>query len=175
MKVFQNMALFFLIVVIFFLMAVMFENRGGITDIMAEDPEKADARYIGSNVSKRDRTSPADRISEEDIHVLDDKVIIEIMNPEWARFTGTKSMDPVFDDTANTIQIIPESLSEIYEGDIVSYDSEYSEGIVIHRVVHIGYDNEGWFARFKGDNNLILDPGKIRFEQIRRVTVGIIY
>jgi len=119
--------------------------------------------------------SPYDWITERNIHVDKDRVIITIDNAQWSKFTDTNSMDPVIDAGANAIQIIPESADQIHVGDIVSYNSKYTDGTTIHRVVEIGYDKEGWYCIMKGDNNSRNDPGKIRFDQIKRVTIAIIY
>ena len=81
-------------------------------------------------------------------------------------------MDPVIDETAHAIQRIPQSTDEIQVGDIISY--EYGENIVIHRVVETGNDGE-WFARTRGDNNAFNDPQKVRFDQVKRILVAIIY
>ncbi|MEM4397868.1 MAG: hypothetical protein QW757_04570 [Candidatus Woesearchaeota archaeon] len=84
-------------------------------------------------------------------------------------------MDPVIDVGANAIQVIPKTEADIHVGDIISYVSDYADGIIIHRVIEIGYDEKGWYAIAKGDNNQRNDPGKIRFNQIKRVVVAIIY
>ena len=122
-----------------------------------------------------EKASPADRISQGSIHVLNDKVIIDIENPEWAKFTDTNSMDPVFDNEANAIEIVPKTPNEIQVGDIISYQAENQEFNIIHRVVEKGEDEEGDYFIVKGDNNNSRDPGKIRFGQIKRVVVAIIY
>lgn len=119
--------------------------------------------------------SPSDRIKESQILVTKDKVLIDIQGAEWASFTDTNSMDPVIDEGANAIEIIPRSEDEIQIGDIVAYESEYTDGLVIHRVVYKGKDEKGTYFVLKGDNNPVSDPGKIRFEQIKRVVVAIIY
>ena len=119
--------------------------------------------------------SPADRIKENQIHVLNNRVIIDIQDPEWASFTDTNSMVPVFDYGHNAIEIIPKSSDELHVGDIVSYHSLYADGVIIHRIIKIGEDENGWYATLKGDNNPNVDPGKIRFSQIERVLVAIIY
>jgi signal peptidase I len=119
--------------------------------------------------------SPQDWITQDKISVLKDKVIISVSNPEWAEFTDTNSMDPVIDSGSNAIEIIPKSSDEIQAGDIVSYRSEYAEGNIIHRVIKTGYDDQGWYAVMKGDNNPNPDPGKIRFSQIARVVIAVIY
>ncbi len=123
----------------------------------------------------RDKPSPRGRIKNEQILVYDDEVVLKIKNPEWAIFADTKSMDPVIDSSSKAIEIVPESESELRVGDIVAYKSKYSDGIIIHRIVDIGNDDDGWYAILKGDNNEQQDPGKIRFEQIKRVVVAVIY
>jgi Fe-S-cluster formation regulator IscX/YfhJ len=42
-------------------------------------------------------------------------------------------------------------------------------------VIETGEDSNGWYAIFKGDNNPIRDPSKVRFSQIRRIVVAVIY
>ena len=119
-----------------------------------------------------DQASPRDRIAEEDIHVFADRVVIDIEDPVWATFTDTNSMDPVIDTGANAIEIIPKTPEEIQAGDIIAYTSGNIS--IIHRVVEVGNDGQ-WYAITKGDNNPTTDPGKVRFSQIKRVVVAIIY
>jgi|SRR3989338_2397424 len=127
------------------------------------------------NNKTRDKPSPYNWISKDNVLVYNDEVIIKIKNPEWAIFTDTKSMDPVIDSTSKAIQIVPKNEDEIHVGDIVAYKSKYKNGIITHRVIDIGYDTQGWYAIVKGDNNESVDPGKVRFEQIKRVVIAIIY
>ncbi|MFH0978709.1 MAG: hypothetical protein V1837_05390 [Candidatus Woesearchaeota archaeon] len=118
---------------------------------------------------------PFDRIKEEKIHVYPDRVVIDLPNAEWASFTDTNSMDPVIDLGSNAIELVPNSPDDVHVGDIVSYQSKYASGTIIHRVIEIGSDKSGWYCRMKGDNVDTIDPGLIRFDQIRRVVVAIIY
>ena len=119
--------------------------------------------------------APADHISEDKIHVYKDRIVIEIEDAAWARFTDTDSMLPVIDVGANSIEITPQSPEQVHVGDIISYKSKFANGVIIHRVTEIGQDKEGWFCRVKGDSLEKEDPGKIRFEQIVGIVVGIIY
>ena len=118
--------------------------------------------------------SPSDWIKEKDIHVYKDRVVIDIENPVWAKFTNTNSMDPVLDETAHAIEIVPKSQYEIKVGDIISYKTSFANEPVIHRVKEIGNDGE-WFAITKGDNNPSQDPEKVRFDQVKRILVAVIY
>ncbi len=119
--------------------------------------------------------SPSDRISEDQIHVYDTKVVIEVPNAEWATFADTNSMDPVIDYGSNAIELVPKSADDIRVGDIVSYQSEYASGTIIHRVIEIGQDEKGTYFIMKGDNVKDPDPGRVRFSQVKRVVVAIIY
>lgn len=122
-----------------------------------------------------ERPGPANRITEDQIKVYDDRIVIEIKNAKWASFTDTNSMDPLLDEDSYALQIIPESEDEIQIGDIISYKLENLDQRVIHRVVYIGEDENGKYFIAKGDNNPEPDPEKIRFYQIERVLVGVLY
>jgi len=139
--------------------------------IGGEAPTISD-RIIGRSL---ERAGPQDRISEDNIAVLPERVVISIQGAQWSTFTDTNSMDPVIDKGANAIQVVPQNPAELQVGDIVSYEPVLIPGIVIHRIVEISSDEKGWYARTKGDNNSDVDPGKVRFSQIRRVVVAIIY
>ncbi|MBW2988382.1 hypothetical protein KY318_02630 [Candidatus Woesearchaeota archaeon] len=128
-----------------------------------------------TNSRSPERISPFDWIKENQIHVYQDRVVLEINDPEWASFTDTNSMDPVIDETSHAIEIVPKSPSDIHIGDIVSYKPKGSSETIIHRVIGRGVDEEGVFFVMKGDNNPSRDPGKVRFEQIQRIVVAIIY
>ena len=125
--------------------------------------------------ASRDKPSPSNWIKNDQIYVFSDEVVLKIKDAKWAIFTDTKSMDPVIDSTSKAIQIIPENENDIHVGDIVAYKSSYENGTVTHRVAEIGHDSKGWYAMLKGDNNKYPDPEKVRFEQITRVVVAIIY
>jgi len=148
------------------------ENKKSID---AEKEFEGLEKLFADETVEKDKASPYDRINQEQILVYNDEVVIKIQNPEWSIFTNTKSMDPVIDSTSNAIEIIPKNENDIHVGDIVAYESKYKEGIITHRVVEIGYDALGWYARLKGDNNDYIDPGKVRFNQIKRIIVAIIY
>jgi len=125
----------------------------------------------------RERPSPADRLTVNDVHVTNTRVTIDSVPGrvyETAIFTNTNSMDPLIDDGSQAIQIVPKTPEEIKVGDIISYDSG-SHGTIIHRVIQISKDDKGWYATVKGDNNPSPDPIKVRFTMIRRVLVGVLY
>lgn len=120
-------------------------------------------------------SSPADHIPEKDIHVLSDKIVIDVKDASWASFTDTNSMDPFIDAGANSVEIKPESEEDIHVGDVISFRTEYADGIIIHRVVEIGNDSDGNYFITRGDNTPTTDPGKRRFADINGVVVGVIY
>jgi hypothetical protein len=123
----------------------------------------------------QERASPYNHIKEDQIKILNNKVEITINDRQlsWARFAPTNSMDPTFDETANSIEIIPQTISDIHDGDIIAF--AYKGNLIVHRVIESGYDEEGWYAITAGDNTQTPDAGKRRFEDIKYVTVGILY
>lgn len=144
--------------------------------VAAEDSD--DSPFITQiiGMGNDEQPSPYDRVTEDKIHVLKDKIVIEIDDAVWARFTDTNSMDPVIDIGSNAIEIVPKSdCSDIHIGDIISYDSKYSDGTIIHRVIEKGYDSRGLYFILKGDNNPRNDPGKVRCSQVQRIVIAVIY
>jgi signal peptidase I len=131
-------------------------------------------RPFGVN-STSNITAPADRIKQSQIKVYSDRVVIYVDNPQWASFTPTGSMEPILNENSNAIELKPQSEADIKVGDIVAYRSSYADGIIIHRIVYQGHDEEGTYYVLKGDNNPTNDPGRIRFGQIERVVVALIY
>ena len=122
-----------------------------------------------------ERLSPNDHIKNLQIKVYDNKVEISLGNYQggWARFAGGNSMDPVLDESANSVEIIPQTTDDIHQGDIIAFS--YGSSLIVHRVLDTGYDTEGWYAITGGDNSNIADAGKRRFSDIKYVTIGILY
>ncbi len=119
--------------------------------------------------------SPSDIISRNQIHVYDDKIVIDIENASWSSFIDTNSMDPLMDYGAHGFEIKPKNELSINVGDIITYNSIYTEYPIVHRVIEIDYDKHGWYAILKGDNNLHPDPEKVRFDDVEGILIGIIY
>lgn len=127
------------------------------------------------NENITNKAGPQNHILEDQIHVYKKGIVLSIENATWARFTDTHSMDPLLNKDSNGLEIKPESESQISIGDIISYESEYADGLIIHRVIAQGSDKQGWYVIVKGDNLPQQDPGKIRFSQIHGILVGVIY
>ncbi len=122
--------------------------------------------------SLTEKSSPANWIKENQILIYDDRIVILVANATLSRYSDTNSMDPNIDFNANGIEIKPGSPSQIHVGDIISF--EQGGELIVHRVIKIGMDEQGWFCVTKGDNAL-QDDGKIRFTQINSITIAIIY
>ena len=121
----------------------------------------------------QERPSPGDWIKENQIEVTNNQVILKVLNPTWAKFTNTNSMDPFIDENSNAIEILPENPNEINVGDVISYKTSY--GIIIHRVIEKGEDNQGIYFLVQGDNNTLRDPFKVRYDDVQGVVVAVIY
>ncbi|MBD3259789.1 signal peptidase I [Candidatus Woesearchaeota archaeon] len=135
----------------------------------------ADLRPNPVLLSGRELPSPSDWIKEEQITVLKDRVVIHLDNPAWARFADTNSMDPLIDIGAHGIELKPQKPEQINVGDVIAYQTEDFEGVVVHRVREIGTDEQGHYFITKGDNNNVDDGIRIRFEQIKGVLVAVIW
>lgn len=117
--------------------------------------------------------APRKRVSFSDLLIDDDKVVINVGEVTPGIVAPTRSMVPLLDEGTIVLEVTPRSPAEVILGDIIIYERDGSR--IIHRVVATGWDERGWFAIAKGDNNPLNDPEKIRFPQIRGVVVGIIY
>lgn len=166
----------FIVIVVFMLGWMSHGVYSGENDLVRfERPFATKNEDVIGYLSNKEIPSPQDRIDESQIHVYEDRIVLDISNAEWSRFTDTNSMDPIIDKGANAIHIVPKTPDEINIGDIVAYESDYADGTLIHRIVSVSADENGIYYTLKGDNNPSPDPGKVRFNQIRRVLVGIIY
>lgn len=145
------------------------------TNFIYYDAEKPLSFGVVPFIKSPERLSPSDHIKESQIRVYDDKVLIDVPGAKWASFTDTNSMDPFLDDGSNSIEITPRTHNDIEVGDIISYRSGITGGLVVHRVILKEVDGSGIFYIVKGDNNSMQDPEKIRFSQVHGVLVGIIY
>jgi len=127
---------------------------------------------FGTGFASSGVSAPNDWIDSEDIIVFDDMILLRVENATLSSYADSGSMKPVFDEGANGIRVVPRSADVIEVGDIVSY--RFDKILIVHRVVEKGIDDEGVYFIMKGDNNLVVDE-KVRFDQIRYVTVGVIW
>lgn len=125
-----------------------------------------------SNISDGSN-APGDWIKLEQIKVTKDSITINIPNASLSSYAPTGSMKPVLDKDSNGIRIIPNSPEDINVGDIVTFVSGSDN--IVHRVIEKGQDDSGYWFLTKGDNNDVSDGEKIRFENIRYVTIGVLY
>lgn len=116
---------------------------------------------------------PKHRITEEQVKVNSNNAVIEVKDLVLARFTKSGSMLPTITSDSLALEIVPKSSKELQVGDVISYF--YNNKIIIHRILEIGFDEDGWYAITKGDNVNTIDPEKVRFNMIQRVLVGILY
>ncbi len=137
-----------------------------------EVPSTISGFGIRDSVFGGDISAPSDWIVEDDIVVLRDEVVLKIKGATLSGYADSGSMVPVLDKGANGIRIVPESEVDIGVGDIVSF--RMGGVLVVHRVVEKGWDEDGVWFGVKGDANLVGD-GRIRFEDIEYVTVGVIW
>lgn len=122
-----------------------------------------------------EKPSPIDRIMDKQILVYNSMVVLNVSGVEWTKYTDTNSMDPLLDDTANGLEIRPETEKDITIGDVIVYEPTWTHGLLTHRIISIGEDEQGTYYIVKGDNSEAADPEKVRFNQISGVLVGVLY
>ncbi|MFT4312585.1 MAG: signal peptidase I [Candidatus Woesearchaeota archaeon] len=118
--------------------------------------------------------SPQNHIAQNQISVYNDRFIIETSDEIfWTKITDTKSMDPTFDSTAHVVLKKVSNPAQVQVGDIITFTTP--KGLIIHRIIAIGYDQDGWFATTQGDNLAHPDPYPVRSDQITGVVIAILY
>ena len=135
-----------------------------------------------------ERPSPSDWLPEADVKAWADTLPWNKLNVQLGKkpkiwvpmIPDTNSMDGVFDIGNNNILIAGANKADhalivnaLIVGDIAVYRT--ASIYAIHRIVEIGQDKQGKFYRFKGDNNSVKDPGKVRENEIEWVSIGTIY
>lgn len=137
-------------------------------DSELENPLSWNLDFLGFSQAN----TPYDFIDKEDILVYDDKIIINVNGASIGRYTPTGSMEPLLNENSNGIRITPNSEDDIHIGDIITFQK--NNDLIIHRVINKGVDDKGTYFITKGDNNTTSD-GKIRFEDIKYLTIGILW
>ncbi len=116
--------------------------------------------------------APQSRISNEEILILEDKIILSIENTTLVSYEDSDSMSPLLNNQTKGIRIKPGSESELFVGDIISFRE--NGRLIVHRIIEIGMDVNGTYFVTRGDNSSFLDR-KIRFNEIEYVTIGILW
>jgi signal peptidase I len=159
-------------------------NREFIAELISQDlvqkqridtleTELANQKILASYLASRLNTSlnvevdPFRQISKDDIKVYNDKVIIYVNKAFTAGFTESESMYPLISENVLALEVMPDNQAGLKVGDIIGYESKAFNTSIIHRIIEIGEDEQGWYAIAKGDNNPAPDPVKVRFEDIQ--------
>jgi signal peptidase I len=133
--------------------------------------------------------SPYNDIDPKDIKYNKSTKEIRIKNiptePWITDVGGSNSMEPLI-DVGHRVLLSDNSkyLAEdkLKVGDIIVYEKwvfvapgalQFMK--VIHSIIEIGQDDEGWYCITKGLNNSRPDAWKVRWEEIRYVALGVIW
>jgi signal peptidase I len=131
-------------------------------------------QFLKNLLTPRDLPDPKDRIKTSQIKVSKSKLTIEQKDITWAPIANSESMNPVIDQGHHAF-FLPAKKSDLQVGDIISFHRKLdNKDNVMHRIIQIGTDQDGWYAITKGDNTYTND-GKTRFKDIKKVLIGIIY
>jgi len=157
----------FLTYVLVFLIGILTSYFIGSFSMNFEKPFPSFSNFWNFSVE-----SPSNFLEEQDILVYPDKVVLKISGASVSRYEASGSMKPVLDKGVNGIRVKPSSEKKIDIGDIVSFRKK--DSLIVHRVIEKGADEDGIYFITRGDNNDFSD-GKIRFEEIEYITLGLIY
>jgi signal peptidase I len=151
------------------------QNISNLESSVAEDKIIINLLKAKLNDSARIEISPFSKIRKEDIRVFEDKIVIYVNKAFPVSFSDSKSMYPFINEKTLALEIMPAACEELNKGDVIGFESKTLNTTVIHRIIETGNDDEGWYAITKGDANLAIDPGKVRFGDVKGVLVGLIY
>lgn len=126
-------------------------------------------------VPSEDVLSPYNRVPIGDVHLFESKACIDLEKPFMAEYFDTNSMDPLLDKGSKGINVRPKAEEDIHPGDVIAYKYSAFEAPIVHQVVFIGDDEEGWYALAKGINANSADSHKIRFNQITSILIAVVY
>ena len=156
-----------------------------LTKLQKEQQElKTEKQELGKQLEKEiesrpvlgvDKDSPFDHVKTSQVKVMQHKVEIDMKNVMWWNIADTNSMDPLIDIGTTALSVKPKSEQNIHVGDVAFYDSQVAKRAIVHRVINISSDEQGWYSKFKGDNLEKVDPEDVRFKDIIGVLIGIIY
>jgi len=119
----------------------------------------------------RNEESPSNHISDNQIHVTQEKVCFDMNNAKSYYTANTGSMLPVLNYRSNTIGIKP-TRDNIHIGDMIVFHYNKKYPNMLHRVINI--TKEGNYIT-RGDNNLNHDLKQTSFEDIKSVVAIIVY
>jgi len=120
--------------------------------------------------------SPA-KIPRDSLHFYDGRTQIDLDEYVWIYYnlSDTNSMYPTITKNSHGIGLKLKEDTVINVGDIISFKVKGFDHNYAHRVIEIGYDEEGEYFITKGDNNRQKDDIKIRRKDIDYVVAAIIY
>ena len=91
----------------------------------------------------------------------------------------TNSMEPLIDEGVLIVNEPVEDVSDLIVGDIITYERppELGGGHIIHTIMNISGDEQGWYCEAQGANPKIKtkDPYRVRASWVKYVLRGIIW
>ena len=131
--------------------------------------------FLNYTLNNSERPSSGDHTSLDKIMVYDEYALINISGLSLAQYEDTNSMDPILDSEANGLEVVPRE-QDLDIGDIVAYRSNKIDGLIVHRIVDMGVDENGkTYYTLKGDNNSKPDTEQVYFDQIEYLLVGVLW
>ena len=135
----------------------LFNEYNHLTDEFSSVVDKYNSSIVLLQGTKTDLENSKSRVSS---FVSEGNVVVELENDFFkVNFTDTGSMRPMIGE--NTVCYFQKVVvNDLVVGDVIAYT--HGEGNVSHRIVFVGFDESGWFAQTKGDNNFVNDDYLVR-------------
>ena len=89
-------------------------------------------KVTGFVLENNNEGSPSDRITNDDIIILKDKIIIEVSGTTLSSYADTGSMNPFFDEGANGIRINPSNIGDIRNTEYAKADKVFGISFCFH-------------------------------------------
>lgn len=121
---------------------------------------------------------PAQHTFIDSVATGDGYVTLEFNNTDRDFFYTTSvgtSMYPSMWTDSFQIYMYLQSTDELEIGDVIAYTISGTNKGIVHRIVDISEDEQGFYVITKGDNNLFKDDWRIRDFEIQGVLIGVTY
>ena len=119
--------------------------------------------------------APQVRVSLSQLRCVGDTLQVNIPDLQVGIIKGT-SMLPLVGSGHLALLLPNPDIQKLAVGDLVAYSSLFEpDTLVAHRIVMIGQDSSGWFAKVQGMNNWEPDLFLVRQQQVKFVAVGVLW
>lgn len=123
------------------------------------------------NIKAYPLIAPEATISLDDFRYVGGKVQLNIAGLKFGVGNGASMLPVAGDDNIFIMKEI--DYIQVKVGDFIVYET--FAGLIVHQIVELGEDSNGWYADARGINNWETDLFRVRKESVRYRVMGIFY